>query len=76
MDILAAVEARLVAALGQPQARAAVTFVGAQPVQILRLGPDRDGVVRYATLGMSAHPMLDPSTRRSRTRSAVPAPSC
>ena len=61
MEILAAVEARLVAALGRPQARAAVTFVGAPPVEILRLGPDRDDVVRYATLGMSARPMVDPA---------------
>ena len=61
MEILAAVEARLVAALGQPRARAVVTFVGAQPVGILRLGPDQDDVVRYATLGMSARPMVDPA---------------
>lgn len=61
MEILAAVEAQLMAALGQPQARAAVTFVGAQPVQILRFGPDLGGVARYATLGMSAHPMSDPT---------------
>ena len=60
MEIRAAVEARLVAALGQPQGRAAVTFVGAQPVEILRFGPDRDDVVHYATLGMSTGPMLDP----------------
>ena len=60
MAILPAVEAQLAAALGRPLARAAVTFVGARPVEVLRFGPDRDAVVRYATLGMSAHPMVDP----------------
>ena len=63
MEVLASVQAQLVAALGRPQASAAVTFVGAQPVEILRWAPDRDDVVRYATLGMSAHPMLDPAER-------------
>ena len=61
MEILEAVEARLVAVLGQVQARAAVTFVGAEPVGILRLGPDQDDVVHYATVGMSARPMVDPA---------------
>jgi len=61
VDLLAAVEAHLVAEWKPPQARAAVTFVGAAPVQILRFGPGADGVVHYATLGMSAHPMTDPA---------------
>lgn len=61
MEVLAAVEEHLAAALGAARARAAVTFLGAAPVEVLRFGPDRDEVVRYATLGMSAHPMLDPA---------------
>ncbi|MFC0599671.1 suppressor of fused domain protein [Streptomyces palmae] len=53
------VEARLRSALGEPDARAAVTFLGTDRIEVLRF-TDGD-VVRYATLGMSAHPMTDPS---------------
>ncbi|AWK11265.1 suppressor of fused domain protein [Streptomyces spongiicola] len=57
-EVLALVEARLRSALGEPDARAAVTFLGADRIEVLRfIG---GGVVRYATLGMSAHPMTDP----------------
>ncbi|WP_030545005.1 suppressor of fused domain protein [Streptomyces albus] len=53
------VEARLSSALGEPDARAAVTFLGADRIEVLRF---RDGdLVRYATLGMSAQPMTDPT---------------
>ncbi|WP_392672402.1 suppressor of fused domain protein [Streptomyces sp. LN785] len=58
-EILALVEARLRTALGEPDARAAVTFLGTDRVEVLRF-VDGD-VVRYATLGMSAHPMSDPT---------------
>ncbi|MFF9477562.1 suppressor of fused domain protein [Streptomyces sp. NPDC014733] len=58
-DVLALVEARLRTALGEPDARAAVTFLGTDRIEVLRFAGD--GVVRYATLGMSAHPMTDPS---------------
>ncbi|MCD9142561.1 suppressor of fused domain protein [Streptomyces albireticuli] len=58
-DVLALVEARLRTALGEPDARAAVTFLGTDRVEVLRF---LDGdVVRYATLGMSAQPMADPT---------------
>lgn len=57
-DILALVEARLRSAFGEPDARAAVTFVGAERIEVLRYaGGD---LLRYATLGMSAQPMADP----------------
>ena len=59
--ILAAVEERLVGTLGPPSGRAAVTFVGAEPVEVLRFGPGDDGVVRYVTLGMSRVPLPDPA---------------
>ncbi|HET6357164.1 suppressor of fused domain protein [Streptomyces sp.] len=62
-DVLALVEARLRTALGEPDARAAVTFLGTDRIEVLRF-MDRDGdgdIVRYATLGMSAHPMTDPT---------------
>lgn len=58
-EILALVEARLRTALGEPDARAAVTFLGTDRIEVLRF-IDGD-VVRYATLGMSAQPMADPT---------------
>ncbi|MGW6565352.1 suppressor of fused domain protein [Streptomyces sp. NPDC054975] len=58
-EVLALVEARLRSALGEPDARAAVTFLGTDRIEVLRF-IDGD-VVRYATLGMSAHPMTDPA---------------
>ncbi|MEW2083679.1 suppressor of fused domain protein [Streptomyces sp. NPDC005283] len=61
-EVLVLVEARLRTALGEPDARAAVTFLGTDRIEVLRfLDRDGDGVVRYATLGMSAHPMTDPT---------------
>gem|GEM_PF-171988 len=73
-DVTAAVEARLITALGEPDARAAVTFLGADRIEVLRFPgteagaepggsarPGAPGLVRYATLGMSAAPMADPS---------------
>lgn len=67
--VLAAVEERLTGVFGGPSARAAVTFVGTDRIEVLRFGPAPDGtaaggcgapLVRYATLGMSAAPMADP----------------
>ncbi|MFJ6747121.1 MULTISPECIES: suppressor of fused domain protein [unclassified Streptomyces] len=58
-DVLELVEARLHSALGEPDARAAVTFLGTDRIEVLRFVGD--GVVRYATLGMSAQPMADPT---------------
>ncbi|MCG7440179.1 MULTISPECIES: suppressor of fused domain protein [Corynebacterium] len=40
---------------------AKLTFLGADPLTVLRFGPDRDGTVTYATLGCSRSPMQDPS---------------
>ncbi|MCC3767268.1 suppressor of fused domain protein [Streptomyces sp. UNOC14_S4] len=58
-DVLALVEARLRTALGEPDARAAVTFLGTDRIEVLRF--IEGDVVRYATLGMSAQPMTDPT---------------
>ncbi|MFC8916416.1 suppressor of fused domain protein [Streptomyces sp. NPDC057116] len=58
-EVLALVEARLRTALGEPDARAAVTFLGTDRIEVLRF-TDGD-LVRYATLGMSAQPMTDPT---------------
>jgi hypothetical protein len=40
---------------------ASVTFVGADPIEVLRFGPGEDGVAHYVSLGCSRHPMLDPA---------------
>ncbi|MET7900089.1 suppressor of fused domain protein [Streptomyces sp. NPDC005355] len=59
-DVLQLVEARLITALGEPDARAAITFLGTDRMEVLRFRGERD-VVRYATLGMSDRPMTDPT---------------
>ena len=59
-DVLVAVEAHLVSVLGQDSGRAGVSFLGAERIDVLRFGPDRDGLTRYATVGMSRAPMGDP----------------
>ncbi|MQY34943.1 hypothetical protein SRB17_29150 [Streptomyces sp. RB17] len=59
VDVLPLVEARLTTALGAPDARAAVTFLGTDRIEVLRF--QEGDVLRYATLGMSAHPMTDPT---------------
>ena len=59
-DVLRAVEDRLTSTFGEPDSRAAVTFLGADRIEVLRF-VTADGLVRYATLGMSAAPMADPS---------------
>lgn len=59
-DILVAVEAHLLTVLGEDSGRAAVSFVGAERIDVLRFGPDPDGLVRYCTLGMSRAAMGDP----------------
>ncbi len=61
-DVTELTEERLISALGEPDARAAVTFLGAERVEVLRFADPEAGVVRYATLGMSAQPMSDPAS--------------
>ncbi|MBF9067632.1 suppressor of fused domain protein [Streptacidiphilus fuscans] len=58
--VLAAVEARLISTFGEPDGRASVTFLGTERIEVLRF-PQADGLFRYATLGMSAAPMADPT---------------
>jgi Suppressor of fused protein (SUFU) len=65
-DVLAQVRAHLRAHFtragigGEPDA-ASVTFLGAEPIDVLRFGPDDDGVVQYVSLGCSRDPMTDPA---------------
>lgn len=61
-EVLTLVEAHLVSALGHDSGRASVSFLGAEAIDVLRFGPDSDGLVRYATVGMSRAPMADPGT--------------
>ncbi len=58
-DVLELTEARLRSSLGEPDARAAITFVGTERIEVLRFADEQ--VVRYVTLGMSARPMSDPT---------------
>lgn len=65
-DVLTAVRARLdghftAAGVGDEPVSASVTFLGAEPMEVLRYGPDGDGVLHYVSLGCSRHPMLDPT---------------
>lgn len=61
VDVRGSVERHLVATFGPATGRAGVTFLGAEPIDVLRFGPRPDGVYRYATVGMSAEPMGDPA---------------
>ena len=45
---------------GEPDA-ASVTFLGTEPIEVLRFPPDNDSVVHYVSLGCSRHPMTDPA---------------
>lgn len=40
---------------------ASVTFLGTERIDVLRYGPDDDGVYHYVSLGCSRHPMFDPA---------------
>jgi hypothetical protein len=65
-DVLTEVRARLTehfAAAGIPAepVSASVTFLGAESIDVLRYGPDSDGVYRYVSLGCSRHPMIEPT---------------
>ncbi|MFN2560951.1 MAG: suppressor of fused domain protein [Jatrophihabitans sp.] len=54
--VLAAVEAALVEHFGHRSARASVSFVGVDPIEVLRFEPI-PGERAYLSLGMSRHPM-------------------
>jgi hypothetical protein len=61
-EVLSAVRAHLrahFAALGieAEPVSASVTFLGLQPIEVMRFGPDEDGVFQYVSLGCSRHPM-------------------
>jgi Suppressor of fused protein (SUFU) len=41
---------------------AKVTFLGAEPIEVLRFGSDAAGLVHYLSVGCSRHPMVDPTS--------------
>jgi hypothetical protein len=55
-DVLAAVEAALVEHFAHRPQRASVSFVGVEPIEVLRFEPV-PGERAYVSLGMSRHPM-------------------
>jgi hypothetical protein len=62
VDVLREVEHALTDALGEVDARASVTFLGTERIEVLRFAePAPEPLLRYATLGMSAAPMADPA---------------
>lgn len=65
-DVLAAVRAQLGehfrrSGIDAEPVAASVTFLGTEQVEVLRFGPDPNGVAHYVSLGCSRHPMFDPT---------------
>jgi hypothetical protein len=60
-DVLAAVELAVQAYFGPPPVRASVSFVGVEPIEVLRF-PTADGLA-LVTLGMSRRPMPEIGVR-------------
>lgn len=65
-DVLAAVRAQVGdhfrrAGVTAEPVSASVTFLGTERIEVLRFGPDPQGVSRYVSLGCSRHPMFDPT---------------
>ncbi len=60
--MLVQVEAHLLTVLGEDSGRASVSFLGSDRIDVLRFGPDANGLVRYVTVGMSRNPMVDPAS--------------
>lgn len=50
------------AGIGAEPDAASVTFLGIEPIEVLRFGPGSDGVIHYVSLGCSRHPMSDPAS--------------
>jgi hypothetical protein len=61
-SVIASVRAHLTERIGGAAPSAAsVTFLGLEPLEVLRFPADADDLVRYVSLGCSRHPMGDPS---------------
>lgn len=48
-------------AAGADPESASVTFLGLEPIEVLRYRPDDSGITHFVTLGCSRHPMGDPT---------------
>ena len=59
--ILEKVRAHLRGHFGSEPDSASVTFLGVEPIEVLRFGPDAGAVVHYVSLGCSRRPMGDPA---------------
>lgn len=60
-SVVNAVRAHLISRFdGAEPVSASVTFLGVEPLDVLLFPPDDEGLVRYASLGCSRHPMGDP----------------
>lgn len=65
-DVLGGVRAHLAkqfaadCVVGEPQS-ANVTFLGVEPIEVVRFGPTPTGVVHHVSLGCSRYPMHDPA---------------
>lgn len=46
---------------GEPDT-AGVTFLGVERMDVMRFGPDSEGVIHFVSLGCSRHPMTDPAS--------------
>lgn len=57
-SLLSLVESHLISSLGEVRSRASVTFIGCDPIDVLRF--ETDNGATYATIGMSRRPMSDP----------------
>jgi hypothetical protein len=66
IDVLAQVRSHLgehftrAGIIAEPD-EASVTFLGTERIDLLRFGPDDDGVSHYVSLGCSRNPMFDPT---------------
>lgn len=58
---LAQVRAHMLAHFDAEPDSASVTFLGAEPIEVLRFRSTAGGLVHYVSLGCSRHPMVDPT---------------
>ena len=61
MQILDGVRTHVRTHFNSEPASASVTFLGAEPIEILRFRSGADGLVHYVSLGCSRYPMNDPT---------------
>lgn len=60
-QVLQQVRSHLQSHFATEPASASVTFLGAEPIEVLRFRSAAAGLVHYVSLGCSRHPMVDPT---------------